>query len=563
MARVVSRLRREKDEVVAPNGVVTAKQPAAALAGLSVLERGANAIDAAVVTQLCTGVLIPHASGLGGGGYLVFHDADRGETHVVDYANESPAAAVPEAFPPHPEGGFGSTQGWRRVKDDANFRGWRSMCVPGVVAGLALALERWGTLSWAAALEPAIALAEEGVQLPVETANAFLADWTLLKSFPSSFAAYTDDGRPYRAGERVRYPRLAKTLRRLAEAGPDDFYRGQVARDVATDMAEHGGHITLDDWSSYRARQPEPPLELTYRGVTLRAPRASCGAITSFQALAILSGCDLASLDPDGAGELHLWDVATRLAFADRHMYVGDPSHVDVPWNGLLDPDYLTHRRRLMDADRPPERYAAGDPWPFERRPRPDVRYEPSRPWEERGTQHLNVVDSRRNVVAMTDTTVGWSGVVLPRTGVMMNNAMTWHDPKPGRAASMRPHSRGLNNMAPTVLLRDGHPWGAIGARGGRHISGTVARVISLVVDHGFSIQQAVSAPITDSSHPDLRVDSRIAPDVRAELTARGHKLQVMEGRAGASAGGVLIDRATGAVHGGEDPTGESAAAGY
>ncbi|HEU5315194.1 MAG TPA: gamma-glutamyltransferase family protein [Chloroflexota bacterium] len=563
MGRVIGRLIRTKEEVAAPNGVVTAKQPPAALAGLDVLERGGNAVDAAVVTQLCTGVLIPNASGIGGGGYLVFHDAAAGQTHVVDYANESPAAALPERFPPHPDGGFGSTQGWRRVRDDANFRGWRSMCVPGVVAGLALALDRWGTLTWAQALEPAIVMAEEGSALPAETAVAIVADWELLKSFPSSFATFTDRGRPLRAGERVRYPALARTLRRLAEVGPEDFYRGQIARDVAADMEEHGGHITLDDWSSYHARGPQAPLELEYRGVRLQAPRASCGAVTAFETLAILAGFDLSDLDPHGAQALHLLDVANRLAFADRHLYVGDAAHVDVPWQGLISQPYAAQRRALIDPTRTPPRYDAGDPWPFEGRPQPDVRYQRSHPWEVSGTQHLNVVDRHRNVVALTDTNVGWSGVILPRAGFMMNNAMTWHDPQPGRAASMRPHSRGLNNMAPTVMLRDGRPWGAVGARGGRHITGTVARALSLVIDHSVSIQDAVSAPMIDSSHPQTRIESRIDPQTRAELEALGHTLAVVEGRAGASAGGVVIDHAAGLIHAGEDPTGESLAAGY
>jgi gamma-glutamyltranspeptidase/glutathione hydrolase len=361
----------------------------------------------------------------------------------------------------------------------------------------------------------------------------------------------------------VRYPTLAKTLRRLAEAGPEDFYRGQIARDVAADMAEHGGHITLEDWSDYRARGPQAPLELVYRGVRLRAPRASCGAITAFETLAILGGFDLSQLDPHGAEALHLLDVANRLAFADRHLYIGDAPHVDVPWDGLLSEDFIAERRALVDRTAIPERYAPGDAWRHEGRPRPEVRYQPSHPWETRGTQHLNVVDRQRSVVALTDTNVGWSGVILPRTGFMMNNAMTWHDPISGRAASMRPHSRGLNNMAPTIMLRDGKSWGAVGARGGRQITGTVARALSLVIDHRLSIQDAVSAPMIDSSHPQTRIDSRVSSEARAELEAIGHTLVVVEGRAGASAGGVLIDHAAGLVRGGEDPLAEGLAAAY
>ena len=561
MARIVGRQRREKDEVVARHGVVAAKHEIASHAAIDVLERGGNAVDAAVVAALCIGVLLPQASGIGGGGYLVFHEASTGETRVVDYANESPAAARPDAYPLHPEGGFGSTQGWQRVAGDANFRGWRSTCVPGQVAGLSFALARWGTLPWAAALAPAIALAEEGVPFPLEVQQQVIADWHTLAAHPPALETFSDAGRPFRAGETVRYPALARTLRRLAEGGPEDFYRGQIARDVAEDMAAHGGHITRADWERYTVRADSPPLELVYRGVTLRAPRASCGAITALQTLALLEGFDLAALEPHGADSLHLWDVATRLAFADRHLHVGDAAHVDVPWHGLLSGEYAAQRRALIESDRMPVRIEASDPWAYERRPRPVERYERSHPWETRGTQHVSVVDRNRNLVSLTDTLVGWACIVLPRTGIVMNNAMTWHDPLPGRAASIRPHSRGLNNMTPIVLLRDRRPLGAVGARGGRHIIGTVARTIGLLIDHGYGIQEAASAPQIDSSHPFTRIDSRIDGGARASLERRGHSIEVVAGRAGAGAGGVLVDGDW--LRGGEDPMGESAAVGY
>src|SRR5687768_11365850 len=220
--RVVGRQRREKDEVVARHGVATTKHPIASQRAVDTLEAGGNAVDAAVVAALCIGTLIPQASGIGGGGYLVFHEATSGETRVVDYANETPAAARPELFPLHPEGGFGSTQGWRRVADDATVRGWRSMCVPGQVAGLAYALEKWGTLSWSRALQPAIALAEEGVPFALELQQQVIADWDTLAQYPPALETFTTNGRPYRVGETARYPMLARTLRRLAEAGPQD-----------------------------------------------------------------------------------------------------------------------------------------------------------------------------------------------------------------------------------------------------------------------------------------------------------------------------------------------------
>lgn len=561
MGRVVGRLRREKEEVGVSHGAVTAKHPLAAAAALDVLERGGNAVDAAVVATLCTGVLLPLASGIGGGGYLLFHEAASGRTQVVDYASESPASAHAEMYPPHPEGGFSTAQGWRRVAGDTNLHGWLSMAVPGSVAGLSLALERWGTLSWAEALAPAIELAEAGFPAPQELVHQFINDWRVLAAHPSSWRTFTDHGRPFKPAERVRWPDLARTLRRLAAAGPRDFYEGEIGRAIAADMAEHGGHITAADLAAYSPRLPDAPLSLTYRDVTVHTVPGSAGGITALQTLALLEGFPLSSLQPESEAALHLWDVASRLAFADRAMYAGDATLVDVPWHGLLHADYIAERRALI-GDAAGAGYEAGDPWQYEGRPRPAATYAPSRPWEPGGTQHVSVVDRQRNAVALTDTTVSWSGVALPRTGIVMNNAMTWHNPEPGRANSVAPRRRGLNNMTPSILLRDGRLFASLGARGGRRIIGTVAQVISNLVDYRLGPQAAVTA-LSDSSQPALVVDPRVPEPVRAALRDRGHRVEVAASRAGAGAGAIVVQPHIGRLLAGEDPSGESAAAGY
>jgi gamma-glutamyltranspeptidase / glutathione hydrolase len=396
-----------------------------------------------------------------------------------------------------------------------------------------------------------------------ELVQQVLTDWRLLARDPGSMATFIPGGVPYRAGPTIRYPALARTLRRLAEAGPDDFYRGQVAREIAADMAAGGGHITADDLAAYRALTHVPALESTYRGVTLRTARTSAGGVTVMQALQLLEGFDLSGLSPESATALHLWDQTMRLALMDRAQYLSDPRHVDVPFAGLLHPAYAAERRALLRLDSRLEAIEPGNPWAYEGRPRSAVTLERSRPWEPGGTQHVNVVDRDRNMVTLTDTVVGWSGVVLPRTGIVMNNAMTWHDPVPGRTSSIRPRSRGLNNMSPMVLLRDGRPWGVVGARGGRKIIQTVAQVISHLVDHGDGPQAAVSAPHTDASEPPLRLEARIDPETRAQLERLGHSLAVMQTRAGAGAGAIVVDHASGHVRAGEDPSGESAAMGW
>ncbi|HEX2186199.1 MAG TPA: gamma-glutamyltransferase [Chloroflexota bacterium] len=563
VTRVMTRLRREKDEVAARDGMVVAKHPLAALAGLEVLERGGNAVDAAVTTAFAAGVTLPFSNGLGGGGYLLFHDAATARTHVVDYAMQAPAAAHEGMYQPEPDGRVGGSFGWRLMQGHANWHGWTSMAVPGTVAGLALALERFGTISLADALVPAIRLAEEGFPLSPGLAASINNQWELIGRTPSSRDILAAGGRPRAVGERLRQPQLARTLRRLAEAGAADFYRGQIAHEIAADMREHGGLVSEDDLAAYRPRTPEGPLVGHYRGATLHAAPGATGATSMLQILGILAGYDLGGLGAGSAESLHLWIEASRLAFADRFQYLADPQHVDVPWRGLLAPAYAAERRRAIDPARAAGHYPAGDPWPHEGRPRPAVTHLPSRPWDSGGTTHLSVVDRARNAVALTQTLLSWSGVVLPRTGVVMNDAMGWFDPLPGRANSVAPAKRGLNNMSPVILLADGKPWLTLGAPGGRRIIGTVAQVISNLLDHGMGVQAAISAPKLDCSEPVTKLDARIPEAVRAALHARGHRLAVTESTPGASPSAVLIDHASGRLLGGEDPFSEGVAAGY
>lgn len=561
MARVMTALRREKDEVVAAAGMVVAKHPLAAQAGVDVLERGGNAIDAAVTTAFAAGVVLPFSNGVGGGGYLLFQDAAAGATHVVDYAMQAPQAQAP--YQPDPSGRVGTSFGWRLVRGDANWRGWRSMAIPGTVAGLALALERFGTISLSEALAPAIQLAEEGFPLSQGLVLSIVNQWQFVATYPSTYEVLTDGGRPYGVGERLRNPALAGTLRRLAQAGADDFYCGQIARDIVADMREYGGPLDEGDLAEYRPRTPEQPLVGSYRSLTIHAAPGATGATTTLEILNILSGCDLAAWGAGSAQALHHWIQASRLAFADRFQYLADPAYVDVPWRGLLAPDYAAERRAQIDTARAPARYEAGDPWPYERRPRPAATYLPSRPWEAGGTTHLSVVDRHRNLVALTQTLLSWSGVVLPRTGIVMNDAMGWFDPLPGRANSMAPRKRGLNNMSPVLLLLAGKPYVALGAPGGRRIIGTVAQVIANLVDHGLGVQAAISAPKIDCSEPATKLDARIPEAVRSDLESRGHRLAVVPGTPGASPSAVLIDPQTGLLHGGEDPFSEGVAIGH
>lgn len=571
--RLASRWLIDKSEVESAGGMVTAKHRLAAEAGLAVLERGGNAVDAAVTTAFATSVVLPFSNGLGGGGYLVAYLAGQRRAVVIDYSMTA-AAAAHETMYELVEGSTGSGVegdvdlsaaaspfGWHLVRNNDNWQGWRSMCVPGTVMGLARALERFGTISLEEAVQPAIRLAEEGWEVDWLSALSFAQQMDLICRYPSSKAIFSRDGLPLRprgtaAGDTVRNPALGRTLRAIAAGGVAEFYRGRVARDIAADMREGGGLVTEDDLAAYEVFEKEP-LRASYRDLAVYAvPHASAGP-TLVEGLSILAGFDLAALGHNTPAYLHLLAEAFRQAYADRFAYMADPRFVDVPWTGMASAAYAAAVRAQIDPRRARPRVEANDPWAHEGRPAPR-RYEPSRPFQDAGTTHINACDRDGNLVSLTQTLLGWSGVALPRTGIVMNNGMGWFDPEPGHANSPAGGKKPLTNMTPIVATRDGEPYLAVGAPGGRRIVHAVTQVFLNLVEHGLGPQAAVSTPRIDASGPRVLANDRLGDDVIAALGEMGHRIQPVEdsfaGAAFASPAAILIDPATGVRRAGEDP---------
>lgn len=565
-----------KSEAVGERGMVAGKHPLATSVGLEVLQRGGNAVDAAVTMAFALAVVEPQSSGLGGGGFLVLHDASAGRNAVVDYAMDAPGRAAPDAYTL--EDGIGaSAYGWRKVRDDANVTGYRAVSVPGMVRGLALALERYGTISLREALAPAIRFADEGVEVLWQISLRIAMSMPTLMRFPASAAVFLPGGFPPKPwgsalpADRLRQPDLARTLRAIAEEGPDVFYEGFVARSIVAAMREHDGLIEADDLAAYAPTLVEDGLVSEYRDYQVVGVPGASGSITLQQALRILDGYDVSAPGMGTAETLHLHAEAFRLAFADRFRFVADPKSVAVPWAGLLSRDYASERRASIDAARATVHVEPGDPWRFETMaagtgPRGGVIREGT---SASSTTHLSVVDRDRRVVSLTQTLVNpfGCGAVAPGTGVLLNNAMSWFDPEPGNPNSAAPGKRGLNNMAPTIVLRDGRPFLTVGAAGGRKIIQAVAQVITNAIDRGMGVSDAVAAPRIDCSGPAVQVDSRFPDRVASELAAMGHNVQVLEESVHAyhfaTPLGISIDPATGLLHGGADPFRLSEAVGY
>jgi gamma-glutamyltranspeptidase/glutathione hydrolase len=400
---------------------------------------------------------------------------------------------------------------WPRVEGDANVFGHLSVAVPGSVAGLSHALARWGTMEWADALAPAIELAERGYEPDWYQALYTAKFLEELSRYPATARTFLRDGRAiYRPpslqpGDRVTYPDLARTLRLLARDGPEAFYRGAFADALCAEMAEHGGLITREDLEAYRVREAEP-LWGRYRDVDLAFPPGATGGITALEILNILAAFPPERVSwtrPDG---LHRRALAIGRAFRDRFEYLGDPEQVPAPWDRLASPAYAHAVARELRGAAPPA-------------VRPAPRAAP-----EECTTHISVVDRHGNMVALTHTAVSLFGsfVVVPGTGVLLNNGMIWFDPEPGRPNSVAPGKRALVNMAPVLGFRRGRPWLSAGAPGGRAIISAMPQVLANAIDGRGPLQAAVEAPRVHTEGGELLVSDRVGPAALRALARRG-----------------------------------------
>lgn len=490
-------------------GMVVAEHPTGAEVGAAILARGGNAVDAAVATAFAMTVVEPFMSTIAGGGTMVAYLAGRGETVAVDFNVCAPAACHERVYRLVEGRSEGALFTWRRVEEDQNLFGHRSVAVPGSVAGLALALERYGTMDLATVLEPAIRLAREGID----------ADWYLaltaakfqeeLSAFPEAAKTYLRNGRwIYRPpgmeeGDRIRYPDLARSFELIARDGVAAFYKGAIAHALTAEMRAGGGYVTAEDLANYAVRI-NPPLTGSYRGLGLAFSPGATGGVTALEILNILETYPKSSVGSRTAEGLHRCARAVARAFADRFRYLGDPERVAAPWDRLAAKDYAREVAAQLS-------HPGGGAPP----PPPEC------------TTHVGVVDRARNMVALTHTAVSLFGsrVVVPDTGILLNNGMIWFDPEPGKPNSIAPGKRALVNMTPVLAFRRGRPYLTLGAPGGRKIVSAIPQVLATLVDTGCSLQAAVEAPRLHDEGDGLWVDDRVGERCLAGLRRRGHRV--------------------------------------
>lgn len=512
--------------VRAQHAMVVSVHGLASQAGVDVMKQGGNAVDAAVAVGFALAVVHPQAGNIGGGGFMLFRRA-KGEVHFVDYREKAPAAATATMYQ--------DAKG--KVIPDLSLVGYKAIGVPGSVAGMAYAQKHWGKLPLARVMAPAIKLAREGFALAASDAED-LRDENLGK-FATSRRIFQRDGKYYKAGEILKQPELAKTLERIAK-NPDDFYHGQLAKELASAMKNGGGLITEKDLAEYEVKERQP-IRGSYRGYEIvSAPPPSSGGIVMMEALNILEGYQLEKLGRQPQAE-HLTMEAFRRAFYDRAEFLGDPDFSQIPVAQLTDKKYGAAWRTGLDPKHASQSADLKRPAEFTQLERLASAHGPAVPGKEPDeTTHYSVVDPEGNAVAVTTTLNGGFGsfVTAEGLGFLLNNEMDDFASAPGvpnmygliqgEANAVGPGKRPLSAMTPTVVTKDGKLVLVLGSPGGPRIITTVANVLMGVLDYGMNIQEAVNAPRYHHQWmPDeIEVEKNFpAGDVEA-LKKMGHKVQ-------------------------------------
>jgi len=534
----------------APHGMVVSASGIASEVGRDVLAQGGNAVDAAIATGFALAVTYPVAGNIGGGGFMVIRFPD-GRATTIDFREEAPQAATPEMF-------IDSTG---KYSFPIHHRSYKSVGVPGTVAGFALAHARYGKTKWGRLVDPAVRLASEGFAAPPGLAGSLASMVDEFKNYPASLAAYTREGQPYKTGDLIRQPELGRTLARIRDEGREGFYKGETARLIADDMRRRGGLITTQDLAQYQAKE-RAPVRGTYRGYEIISmPPPTSGGVALIEILNILEGYGLRGLTHDSPQYVHYVAEAMRRAFVDRARYLGDPDFVEPPVQRLTSKSYAAELRRTIRTD-----HAT-----------PSTPAQVAQGFESSETTHYSVVDAAGMAVSVTYTLeFGYGlGAVVSGAGFLLNNEMGDFNAQPGVTDSTgaigtpanvaRPGKRMLSSMTPTIIAKDARLVAVVGSPGGRTIINTVLQVVLNLIDFDMDIQHAVAAPRFHHQWlPDvLDVEQNGLPaSTVSALEGMGYRVR-MRGEQG-TAHSILIDQRTGQREGAADPRDEDAgAAGY
>lgn len=538
--------------VVADSAMVVSAKAEATRTGLEIMRAGGNAVDAAIATHFALAVTLPFAGNIGGGGFMVIRQPD-GTVRTYDYRERAPLAAHADMY--LDEAGD--------VIENSSWFGWKAVATPGSVAGMALIHENHATLPWATLIEPAIRLAADGFEVDPYTHDVIRAKADDIRRFPGAAAILLPGGEAPALGDTLKQPALARTLRLIAERGPDVFYHGEIADSIASAMAAHGGLVTREDLAAYAAKQ-RPPVTFDYRGHTIHAMGPpSSGGLTMMWILEQLEAFDLAALGHHSSGAVHRIVEAMRRAYGERNVLLGDPDYADIPREAWLEA-YGAALGLSIDTLRAT--------------PSAEIRPELTRmaaPTESTETTHFSVVGPDGIAVSSTTTINGWFGSLATVAGIFLNNEMDDLTVKPGvpnaygliqgRANAIEPGKRPLSAMTPTIVEKDGRVRYVVGTPGGSTIITTVTQVLIDAIDYGMTLAEALDAKRIHHQHlPDvIRVEPfGLSADTIEALRAMGHEIRFRDGYSG-RAEGIEVGPEAGLLYGRSDLRGGGLAEGY
>lgn len=493
-------------DAVGTNGVIAAGREDAAQVGIDILKAGGNAVDAAVAMGFTLGVSEQQSSGIGGGGFMMVRFADSGEIVFIDFRDQAPAAASPDMYQVDEKG---------RCVNQENKIGARAVCVPGEVKGMLYALDAYGSMERSQVMAPAIQMAEEGFEVSNITSRDIKDAYGAIMNYDSTAAVYLDeDGMPYEPGDIIKNPDLANTLKLIAEEGETAFYQGEIADKIVAAVEKEGGILTKEDMMNYEIHVGEP-VHGTYRGYDVYSSNLpSSGGTMVLENLNILENYDVGAMDPESAEYFHLLSETFKLTFADRAKFMADPAFAKVPVKGLSSKEYAKERAGLIDMEHAGS-FSEGDPWP----------------WESDSTTHFSVMDAEGNMVAVTKTVDATfaSAYVAEGTGILLNDTMVDFSLDPESPNCPEGGKRPLSSMSPTLILKDGAPFMALGCPGSTRIITGVTQVISKVIDHNMGLQEAIDAVRMHDDFGTLILEKRVDDKVIEELSAMGHEMNTGE----------------------------------
>ena len=541
--------------VMGRNGMVCSGHPLASQAGIQILQKGGNAIDAAIAIGACLNVVEPMMSGIGGDGFIMVYMKDSDELRVINASGKSPRAATREMY----------------LASGIPHKGIISVLVPGLLAGWYEAHKRFGLLSWSQVLVPSIELAECGFPVSNILSNAISED-NLLCSFPTSKDIFTRNGTPLQPGEILYQKDLARTFRLISEEGPETFYSGEVGSKVVAFSNEQGGILSLQDLREHEILWQDP-ISTTYRDyVVYEAPPNSSGHVL-LQELNLAERFDIKNMGFNTTESIHMMVEAKKLAFADREAYMADPDFVDIPIDGLLSKEYARERAKQIDPERAAFNVTCGSPWKFQKDLNPPRSIKSVRnPVED--TTCFVVVDRWGNSVSQLQSlqSAFGSSLVARDTGILLNNRMSyWHLEK-DHVDVLEPGKRVRHTMNPVMVFKKASNQErklvlVCGTPGADTQVQTNFQVISHVLDFGMNVVEAVEAPRwrslqdgTESNYPhrvpdQLLLERRYSDDIRNALMIKGHDVKVIgDWAATGSEMMIYVDQDAGALHGGADP---------